>query len=180
MQLVIGRIGRAHGVRGDVFVEPFTDEPDFRFATGSQLQTDSGTTLIVESTKWHSGKFVVHFQGIDDRTSVELLGRQDLVIEVDPLELPAGDDEFYDHQLVGLVAKLIDESLVGTVREVIHLPAQDLLAVQSPDGHEILIPFVKQIVPEVNVAAGFLTLTPPAGLLNEAEAVEVRGELDED
>jgi 16S rRNA processing protein RimM len=177
MLLVVGRIGRAHGVRGDVFVEPLTDEPDVRFAEGSVLATSSNTKLTVEFAKWHSGKFVVHFVGVDDRTSAEHLKTLQLSVDVDPAELPEDPDEFYDHQLVGLVVRLTDETEVGTVKEVIHLPAQDLLAVTTTDGREVLIPFVTEIVPVVDVVGGFITITPPLGLLNEEDAIEVRDEI---
>ena len=115
MQLVIGRIGRAHGVRGDLFVEPMTDEPDHRYADGTVLMTSDNTTLTVATSKWHSGRFVVHFEGIEDRTAAEALRGQTLTIDVDPTELPEDPDEFYDHQLVGLNVKLEDGSLVGVV-----------------------------------------------------------------
>ena len=177
MLLVVGRIGRAHGVRGDVFVEPLTDEPDVRFADGSVLTTSSNTKLTVEFAKWHSGKFVVHFVGVDDRTSAEQLKTLQLSVEVDLTELPEDPDEFYDHQLVGLSVRLTDETEVGTVKEVIHLLAQDLLAVTTPDDKEVLIPFVSEIVPVVDVVGGFITITPPLGLLNEEEAIEVRDEI---
>lgn len=177
MLLVVGRIGRAHGVRGDVFVEPFTDEPDVRFADGQELATNTGSTLTVETSKWHSGKFIVHFVGINDRTLAEQLKTLELSVEVDPAELPEDPDEFYDHQLVGLAVRLEDNTEIGNVQEVIHLPSQDLLAVSATDGREILIPFVTEIVPVVDVVNGFVVITPPPGLLNEEEAIEVRDEI---
>ena len=84
MLLVVGRVGRAHGVRGDVFVEPFTDEPDERFAVGAVLQAQSAVQLTVASAKWHSGKFVVHFTGIDDRTAAEAIRGTELLLDIDP------------------------------------------------------------------------------------------------
>ncbi|NBU32204.1 MAG: ribosome maturation factor RimM [Actinobacteria bacterium] len=180
MLLVVGRIGRAHGVRGDVFVEPFTDEPEIRFAQGSNLTTSNKRTLTVASTKWHSGKFVVHFVGIDDRTMADEIKSLELSIDVDPLQLPTDPDEFYDHQLIGLTAKLVDGSTVGKVSEVVHLPAQDLLAIVAEPGNEVLVPFVKQIVPEIDILAGIVTLNPPPGLLDDSEAEVVRGEADAD
>lgn len=177
MLLVVGRIGRAHGVRGDVFVEPLTDEPDVRFADGQELTTSTGSTLTVASTKWHSGKFVVHFVGVDDRTLAEQLKTLQLSVEVDPADLPDDPDEFYDHQLVGLSVQLTDETEIGKVKEVIHLPAQDLLAVNTLDSREVLIPFVTEIVPVVDIARGIISITPPLGLLNEDDAIEVRDEI---
>jgi 16S rRNA processing protein RimM len=177
MLLVIGRIGRAHGVRGDLFVEPLTDEPDVRFADGNVLIASAGNPLTVASTKWHSGKFVVHFVGVDDRTAAEALKAIELSIEVDPNQLPEDPDEFYDHQLVGLSVRLLDDSEIGNIKEVIHLPSQDLLAVTLLDGREILIPFVTEIVPTVDVPGGFIAIDPPLGLINEDDAIEVRDEI---
>jgi 16S rRNA processing protein RimM len=177
MLLVIGRIGRAHGVRGDLFVEPLTDEPDVRFADDNVLETSAGNSLTVEFTKWHSGKFIVHFVGIDDRTAAENLKSIELSVEVDPNQMPDDPDEFYDHQLVGLSVRLLDQSEIGKVKEVIHLPSQDLLAVTVADGSEILIPFVIEIVPTVDVSGGFISIDPPRGLINDEEAIEVRDEI---
>ena len=177
MQLVVGRIGRAHGVRGDLFVEPFTDEPEVRFAIGAQLTTSVNDarlkTLTVTENKWHSGKLILHFAGIDDRTVAEQLKGIELSADVDPLELPDDPDEFYDHQLIGLNV-LHSGEIIGQVDQVLHLPAQDLLAVIKSDGSEVLIPFVKQIVPEVDLVNKNLIITPPPGLLNDEEAIEIR------
>jgi len=176
MQLVIGRIGRAHGVRGDLFVEPMTDEPDHRFADGTVLMTSDNTTLTVSTSKWHSGRFVVHFAGVDDRNAAEALRGQTLTIEVDPAELPEDPDEFYDHQLVGLKVALKDGSLIGVIGEVIHLPSQDLLSVKREGDTEVLIPLVMEFVPEIDLDSKTVTITPPPGLLNELDAIVVRDE----
>lgn len=176
MQLVIGRIGRAHGVRGDLFVEPMTDEPDHRFADGTVLMSSDNKTLTVATSKWHSGRFVVHFTGIDDRNAAEALRGQTLTIEVDPDELPDDPDEFYDHQLVGLTVKLEDGSVIGAIGEVIHLPSQDLLSVKREDDSEVLIPFVMEFVPDIDLDSKTATITPPPGLLNELDAIVVRDE----
>jgi 16S rRNA processing protein RimM len=176
MQLVIGRIGRAHGVRGDLFVEPMTDEPDHRYADGTVLMTSNDTTLTVATSKWHSGRFVVHFAGFDDRNSAETLRGLTLSIEVDPSQSPQDPDEYYDHQLVGLHVVLADGTHVGTIGEVIHLPSQDLLTVLRDGEAEALIPFVTEFVPDVNLATKTVVITPPPGLLNELEAIVVLGE----
>lgn len=176
MQLVVGRIGRAHGVRGDLFVEPMTDEPDHRYADGTVLMTSDSKTLTVATSKWHSGRFVVHFQGVDDRTVAEGLRGLTLSIDVDPAELPEDPDEFYDHQLVGLTVVLEDGSKVGVIGEVIHLPSQDLLSVTREGESEVLIPFVLEFVPEIDLDTKTVTITPPPGLLNELDAIVVRDE----
>ena len=176
MQLVIGRIGRAHGVRGDLFVEPMTDEPDHRYADGTVLMTSNDTTLTVATSKWHSGRFVVHFAGFDDRNAAETLRGLTLSIEVDPSQSPQDPDEYYDHQLVGLNVVLADGTHVGTIGEVIHLPSQDLLTVLRVGEVEALIPFVTEFVPDINLATKTVVITPPPGLLNDLEAIVVLGE----
>ena len=138
--------------------------------------TSDNTTLTVATSKWHSGRFVVHFEGIEDRTAAESLRGQTLTIDVDPTELPEDPDEFYDHQLVGLNVKLEDGSLVGVVGEAIHLPSQDLLSVKREGDTEVLIPFVLEFVPEIDLDTKTVTITPPPGLLNELEAIVVRDE----
>lgn len=178
MQLVVGRIGRAHGVRGDLFVEPMTDEPEVRFAKGAALKTSNNETLIVSDTKWHSGRFIVHFAGVDDRTPAELLKGQELTVEVDPMQLPEDPDEFYDHQLIGL--SVFHQNIeIGTISDVIHLPAQDLLAIQRENESEVLVPFVTEFVPVVDIKAGRIEITPPTGLLNEDQAIVIRESNDE-
>jgi len=136
MQLVVGRIGRAHGIRGEVGVEVRTDDPDLRFADGAQLATDPPERgpLTVVATRWHSGRLLVRFKGLDDRTAAENMRGTMLVIEVDESERPQDPDEFYDHQLVGLRVITTAGDEVGEVAEVLHLPAQDVLAIKRTDG----------------------------------------------
>jgi 16S rRNA processing protein RimM len=138
--------------------------------------TSDNTTLTVASSKWHSGRFVVHFAGVEDRNAAEALRGQTLTIEVDPAELPEDPDEFYDHQLVGLNVALEDGSLIGVIGEVIHLPSQDLLSVKREGDTEVLIPFVMEFVPDIDLDSKTVTITPPPGLLNELEAIVVRDE----
>ncbi len=174
MLLVVGRIGRAHGVRGDLFVEPFTDSPDERFAPGQTLMMSNDQSLTVATSKWHSGRLVVHFVGIDDRTAAEALKGSELTMDVDPQALPEDPDEYYDHQLVGLTVVLTNGDVVGVVSEMVHLPSQDLVIVKRDGLPEAMIPFVNEMVPTIDVVAGTMTITPPPGLLNEAEAIVLR------
>jgi len=176
MQLVVGRIGRAHGVRGDLFVEPMTDEPEVRFADGTVLSSSEHKALTVATSKWHSGRFVVHFEGVDDRTAAEGLKGVTLTADVDPAVLPDDPDEFYDHQLVGLTVALASGEVIGTVTEVIHLPSQDMFAVKRDGLPEALIPFVTEFVPDIDLDTKIITITPPPGLLNEEDAIVVRDE----
>ncbi|GJF33753.1 ribosome maturation factor RimM [Kitasatospora sp. NE20-6] len=168
MQLVVGRIGRAHGIRGDVSVEVRTDEPELRLGPGAVLLTDpaSAGPLTVESGKVHSGRLLLRFAGVKDRTDAEALRGTILIAEVDPEESPDDPDEYYDHQLIGLDVVLSDGTLVGELTEVLHLPYQDLLTVTRPDGTEVLVPFVEQIVPTIDLEEQRAVITPPPGLID--------------
>ena len=164
-QRVVGRIGRPHGVRGEVTVQVRTDSPEQRFTVGAQLGVGAGRTLTVDAVRPHAGNLLVRFAGVADRAAAaELRG---VLLTVDTVELPALDDpdEFYDHQLEGLAAVGSDGAQLGTVREVVHTPASDLLVVETDRG-EALVPFVRAIVPEVDLSAGRVVLDPPAGLLD--------------
>jgi 16S rRNA processing protein RimM len=165
MQVVVGRIGRPHGVRGEVTVEPRTDEPDRHFVAGNVLLVDGGQSLTIETVKWHSGRLVVTFAGCADRTAAELLRNTILEAERADDERPEDPDEFYDYQLVGLHVVTTAGEAVGTVSEVLHLPAQDVLSVTSGD-REILVPFVSAVVPLVDIEARRIVIDPPPGLLD--------------
>jgi 16S rRNA processing protein RimM len=173
--VVIGRIGRAHGIRGELNVEIRTDEPERRFAPGSSIFCD-GRTLTVESSRHHSGRLLVAFRNVADRTAAEQLHGSILEAEVDETERPDDPDEFYDHQLVGLQVRGPDDGVVGTVTSVVHLPEQDTLVVEA-DGREVLVPFVTALVPTVEVAEGYVRLADVAGLLDPdaADVVESGG-----
>ena len=176
MRVIVGRIGRPHGIRGEVVVGVRTDEPDLRFAVGAVL--DAGRTpdaeppgqppLQVAAKRWHSGQLLVAFAGITDRTAAgELTGRW---LSVDSSQLPptADPDEFRDHELIGLSVRTSAGEPVGVVTDVLH-HGQDVLVVRQAPGQEHLVPFVKAIVPEVDVAAGVLVIDPPPGLLDPGD-----------
>jgi 16S rRNA processing protein RimM len=173
VELVVGRIGRPQGIRGEVTVEVRTDDPEARFAPGAVLRTDPAERgpLTVEAVRGRSGGLVVAFAGVADRPQAE--GLRGTLLVVDSATLPAltDPDEFYDHELVGLGAVLPDGTPVGTVTDVLHTPGGDLLAVRldgNLDGDgavERLVPFVRAIVPAVDRAAGRLVVDPPPGLL---------------
>ena len=173
MRVVVGRIGKPHGIRGQVTVEPRTDEPDLRFAPGAQFVIDGPLQLItVEAVHWHSGRLLIKFEGIHDRTWAESLRNTLLEIDRDPSDLPDDPDEFYDDQLEGCAVELIDGTSVGIVTEVIHLPSQDMLSVTRADTSEVLIPFIGQFVPTVDVVAKRIVIDPPAGLLEDLDSAE--------
>ena len=171
LRLVVGRIGKAQGLKGEVTVEVRTDDPEARFARGAVLQTDPAGRgpLTVERMRMQGPRLILGFAGIEDRTRAESLRNTLLVAEVDPDELSDDPDEFFDHQLVGLRVETVDGRRVGVVREMIHLPAQDLFAVRRADGREVLIPFVADFVPEVDLAARTVRIDPPPGLLELAD-----------
>ena len=167
VRLVIGRIGKPHGLRGEVTVEVRTDDPEGRFAPGAVLSADPPERgpLTVISARLQSGRMVVWFREARDRTAAEALRNTLLVVEMDPDE-PTGDpDEYYDHQLVDLAVVTVDGREVGTVAEMLHISGQDLFAVRRSDGREVLIPFVAQIVPTVDIKRGTIVVDPPDGLL---------------
>ncbi len=167
VRLVVGRIGKAHGLRGEVTVEVRTDDPETRFAPGAVLDADPPQRgpLTVESGRVQGGRLVLRFAGVEDRTAAEGLRNTLLSVETDPDELPDDPAEYYDHQLVGLRVVTVDGREVGTVAEMLHLPTQDLFAVKRPDGREALIPFVEEIVPEVDLHERTVLVDPPPGLL---------------
>ena len=179
MRVIVGRIGRPHGIRGEVVIGVRTDEPDLRFAMGAVLDVGSSPDeepadagrLTVASARWHSGQLLVAFAGITDRTAAgELTGSW---LSVDSSQLPAtpDPDEFRDHELIGLSVRTAAGDLVGVVADVLH-HGQDLLVVRRAEGQdsECLVPFVKAIVPEVDVQGGVLVIDPPPGLLDPAQA----------
>jgi 16S rRNA processing protein RimM len=172
--LVVGRIGRPHGLKGEVSVEPRTDEPDRRFTPGARLRTerkrpggDAESSLTVRDTRWHSGRLLVTFEEIADRTAAEDARGTLLVVPVDPSERPEDPEEFYDHQLVGLAVETTAGEQVGELVEVVHGSAQDLLVVRAEDDREVLVPFVAALVPEVDLEGGRIVVDDRPGLFAE-------------
>ncbi|AZZ39200.1 ribosome maturation factor RimM [Acidipropionibacterium jensenii] len=173
VEVVVGRIGRAHGLHGEVAVSLRTDEPQTRFAQGATLRIEgSGRELHVQQTRSRSAAFQVRFREIDTRTGAEALQGKILVAEVAAEERPTGEEEYYDRQLRGLAVLDWQQHRIGRVSDVIHLPAQDLLAIDV-DGQERLVPFVSALVPTVDLDAGTLTLADVGGLV-DADAEEAR------
>ena len=169
--LVVGRIGRPHGLRGEVAVEPRTDEPNRRFATGARLRTERSRpgaqpheSLTVLATRWHSGRLLVTFDEIGDRTAAEEARGTMLVVPVDPDETPEDPEEFYDHQLIGLSVEDTDGRQFGKVTAVEHTGGQDLLHLEV-DGEDVLFPFVTALVPVVDVPGGRIVVDDRPGLL---------------
>lgn len=203
MQVAVGQVARAHGIRGEVIVGVRTDEPGLRFAPGATLAADPPERgpLTVRASRWHSGRLLVAFEGITDRTEAEGLRGTLLLLDSEQIPSPADPDEFYDHQLIGLGVVTAAGHPVGVVADVLHY-GQDLLVVR-PEGSgavggagvagrpsvagrpgvaglpgaagrpdEVLVPFVGAIVTDVDLAGGRLVIDPPPGLLNPEDAVE--------
>ncbi|HWI32261.1 MAG TPA: ribosome maturation factor RimM [Microbacterium sp.] len=171
-QLRVGRLVKAHGLKGALKLELYTDDPDGRFVPGAvftlQVPESSpwhGKSITVREFRWMNTHPVAFFEGVDDREAAEALVRAILWIDQDAEASAPEDDAWYDHQLVGLDV-VRDDVKVGRVIRVDHFPAQDLLIVRTDSG-EVLVPFVKALVPEVDVAAGRVIVTPPPGLFEE-------------
>ncbi|MFY1700922.1 ribosome maturation factor RimM [Micromonospora sp. WMMA1923] len=199
MQLIVGRIGKPHGIRGEVTVEVRTDEPEARFAPGSVLVTEPGAAprsdsaatpsgsagaevdsvppagpepyrvperLTVTAARWHQSRLLVCFADVADRNVAEALRGTLLAVDSAEVAAPADPEEFHDHQLVGLAVVSTTGESIGEVTRIDHAPASDLLVVRRPEGRTALVPFVRAIVPEVDLAGGRVVVDPPAGLLD--------------
>lgn len=177
-QLRVGRLVKAHGLKGAIKLELYTDDPEGRFVPGAtftlQVPVSSpwhGKPLTVREFRWMNSHPVAFFEGVDDRDAAEGLIRAILWVDQDTQAAPTEDDAWFDHQLVGLEV-VRDGHTVGRVARVDHMPAQDLLIVRvhagaGDDEREVLVPFVKAIVPEVDIEGGRVVVTPPAGLFEE-------------
>lgn len=167
IDVLVGTVGRPHGVRGEVSVNVLTDEPERRFAAGSVLQTPRGP-LTVGTTRWHQARLLVRFDEVPDRTAAEQLRGLELRVDVARDERPADPEEFYDHQLVGLLVESTAGDPLGELVDVLHLPMQDVLVVRR-EGRDRLIPFVSEIVHEVDLDEGRAVVEAIPGLLDEGE-----------
>lgn len=171
MQIIVGRIGRPHGVRGDVVVGVRTDDPEARLAVGTELDTDPSRVgpLTIAAVRWQSGELIARFTGVSDRTAAGELTGTWLLVDSGMLESLDDPDEFRDHELIDLTVRTVAGEVVGVVADVLH-HGQDLLSIRPAKGAgEILVPFVRAIVTEVDVLGGVLVIDPPPGLLNPDE-----------
>ncbi len=188
MLLVVGHIGKPHGIRGEVLVTVRTDEPEQRFAAGSVFTTEvprdrrvsTGPAspsapgaryqvpekLVLESLRWHQGRIIAQFEGVYDRNVAEELRGVLLQVDSSGITPPEDPDEFHDHQLIGLRVESVDGADLGTVTRIDHAAASDLIVVAKTGGGTALIPFVARIVPTVDLAGGRVVVDPPEGLLD--------------
>ena len=171
MELIVGRVAKAHGITGEVVIDVRTDDPDSRFVAGKTLHARASRdkparNFTVESVRPHGDRLLVRLVGVSDRNAADAL--RGTLFVVDSEDLPPIDepDEYYDHQLEGLAVRTLDGAAVGRIAEVLHTAAGELLSVKNEAGKEILIPFVTAIVPTVSVSGGFVEIDPPDGLLN--------------
>lgn len=168
MDLVVGRVVRAHGIAGEVVVEVRTDDPDARFAPGATLRGRSKGAAerdyVIESVREHGGRLLVRLQGVADRNDADALRGTVFLVEAAQLPPIEDPDEFYDHQLEGLRVRTTSGTEVGTVAEVLHTAAGELLAVRTGE-REVLVPFVAAIVTSVSLADELIEIDPPEGLL---------------
>lgn len=160
MRLLVGRIGRAHGITGEATIEVRTDEPERRFVVGTKMLTDSHGDLLITSYRWHNGILLLGFENFLDRNAIETLRDTLMYCEVD-IDAPGEDEnDFHVLQLIGCTAFLQSGEKFGEVMDVINLPGQDLLAIQT-SSEEVLIPFVRQLVPTVDIKKKTMTVIPP-------------------
>lgn len=173
IEVVVGRIGKPHGVRGEVTLDVRTDEPERRFAPGTTLRAEAPagadrrpTSLTVSRARWHQSTLLVVFEELADRNAAEAVRGTVLHATIGADETPEDPEEFYDHQLVGLAVVDLDGAHLGTVKALVHGSAQDLLTVRTTDGRDALVPFVSALVPEVDLAAGRIVVADRPGLVS--------------
>ena len=163
-QVVVGRIVRPHGVRGEVVVEVRTDEPEERFRPGAEYRT-RGPVLRAETVRWHKGRPMLRFEGVRGREAAEALRGVELVVELDDDDLPGPGEEYHDTELIGL--RVVDSGggEIGTVSRIDHGPAHETLVVRRRGRRPALIPFVSEMIDEVDLEAAAIVVDPPPGLL---------------
>lgn len=168
-EVVVGRVAKAHGIRGELTVDVRTDSPEERFALGApvdaRLKDGTVRALTIAAARWHSGRLLVRFDQVPDRDAAEALRGALLLADQAALPPPSDPDEYHDHELIGLSAVLGDGTVVGAIRDIEHTAGTDLLVVARAEGADVLVPFVSAIVPEVDVPGGRIVLDPPEGLI---------------
>jgi 16S rRNA processing protein RimM len=163
--VAVGRVGPAHGVRGEVFVEPWTDDLDERFADGARFNTEPADRgpLVVGSTRMNNRRLMVHFEGIDDRDQAKAIHHTSLLIPASARPVLEDPDDFYDSELIGLQASTVAGQALGPITDVVHTSSADYLVLMI-EGREHLVPFVSAIVPSVDLRTGVVIIDPPDNL----------------
>lgn len=172
IEVLVGRVGKPHGIHGHVTIDVRTDEPDRRFAPGAALRAvppkgaaRGETTLVVAAGRWHQGVLHLLFEEVSDRTAAEALRGTMLYADIPADASPEDPEEFYDHQLIGLAAYDEEGRHLGEVSRLVHGGAQDLLTIRTPDRRDALVPFVKALVPVVDLTAGRVVIADRPGLV---------------
>jgi 16S rRNA processing protein RimM len=175
IEVLVGRIGRPHGIRGEVTIDVRTDEPDRRFITGAELRAEAPrgagahASLRVSRARWHQQTLLLTFEEINSRDGAEAARGLLLYADRPVDEVPQDPEEFYDTQLIGLRARDLDGTDLGEIEAVRHGAAQDLLVIRTLDGRETYVPFVSALVPDVDVAGGHVTIADRPGLVAPAQ-----------
>jgi 16S rRNA processing protein RimM len=160
---------KAHGVTGEIVVEVRTDDPEMRFAPGTILRAKASDhrerNYIVEAVRPHGSRLLLRLAGVADRDAADALRGSLFVIDSEDLPPIDEPDTYYDHQLEGLLVRTTAGRDIGTVAEVLHTAAGELLAVNRGDASELLVPFVNAIVTSVSLDSGVVEIDPPEGLL---------------
>lgn len=175
MNVVVGRLGRPHGVHGEISVEVRTDDPGTRFAIGAKVTLkENNQPLTIAATRWHQQRMLIKFIEINDRDAADGVKGKHLTVEIDPLALPENENDFYEFQLIGCQVIDTKDVILGEVLNVLPGSAQALIVVKTIDNKEVLVPFVEQIVPVVDIEKRQIVLNPPNGLFDEENAIDAR------
>ncbi len=166
--LLVGVIARPHGIRGELRVRPVTERPELRFCPGAELLGGPDERrlerLEVETVRPFREELLIVFRGREGREQAEALRGWELYIPADQAAEPE-TDRWYPHQLLGLEVRDTRGERLGTVREVLEYPGQDLLEIERPGGASFLLPMVEEFLVEVDLDRGCLVVNPPAGLV---------------
>lgn len=175
MDVVVGRLGRPHGVHGEISVEIRTDDPENRFAIGAKITVkETNQLLTVTATRWHLSRLLIKFEEIQDRTQVDKVRGKLLVLNINPQESLTNENEFYEFQLIDLDVFDQNNEKLGVVKEVLPGSAQAIIVVKTPDNREVMVPFVNQLVPVVDIKNKKIMMNPPQGLFDEENAEDAR------
>lgn len=176
-RILVARIGAPHGVRGEVRLTAFGDDPAALIGYGP-LATRDGRTVRIAGLKAIGDRLVARLKGISDRNAAEALTNLDLYVDRAKLPPPEDEDTFYHADLIGLAAETLAGAPLGTIVAVPNFGAGDLLEIAPLRGATLLVPFTKVIVPTVDLAGRRVLVDPPAGLLEPAKPGEERDEAE--
>lgn len=161
-KLLMGRIGAAHGIKGEVRIQSFTEEPLALTGYGPLATNKPGLVIEIESARATTNVLVARVKGVTDRTAAEKLNGVELYVDREKLPPTDGDEDFYHADLIGLDARLGDGTVLGKVTAIPNFGASDLLEVtDARSGDVYLYPFSKAVVPEVRVAEGYVLIEVP-------------------